>query len=134
MKKFTSILLFLFFSFCSNSFCQTRVKINLQDIGLLLPTTADLKSGDREFGRGPFVTCRVSLHLQGSQILADVYLKMAETEPDYTTIEKTWTNIQVYQEPEGRYIEKINLTSDISETNYRGVDEGFQIIGGSSGA
>ena len=130
MKVLISFLIYLIASTVNlNAKAQQQIRVDLTDIGLLLPTTADLISGDREFGRGPFVTCRVTLQANGNQILGWVYLKMAETEPDYTTIQKTWGPFVVYTAPSN--IVSIDYPT-VSETNYRAVDGGWQIFGSSS--
>jgi hypothetical protein len=130
MKKllvFTIVLCCI--SFFGPAWGQTQIRVNLTDIGLLLPTTRDLIRGDREFGGGPIVACRVTLEARGNQIFAYVYLKMAEPKPDWTTIEKTWGPILVYT-ASSRIISIDYAT--VSETNYKAVDGGWQIFGSSA--
>jgi hypothetical protein len=140
-------VLFGIFAFTFTLFAEAQQDdevVVLKDIGLLLPTTihGDLKRGDREFGGGPLVHCKVTVSHSGRNIFASVWLREEETKDDYTTVDVTWGPFLVYTAKSD--ILTIDANSDVlddgmssmsyttdeisSETNFRANDAGFQLF------
>jgi hypothetical protein len=114
-------------TFSDESAAAERATVNLNDVGLLVPTR--LTRGDREFDGAPLILCETTLKVTeaGRSITAEVHFKAEETKGDHTTVDETF-NVRVFQAPAGKTIEKIDGPT-YSKVSFRGQAAGFQIIG-----
>lgn len=93
----------------------------------LVPTR--LTRGDRDLWGAPLVWVTTTLRVAPDRrrLVADVYFRIMEDKPDWTTAEQSWADIEVWLAPPGRLIQGFRGTPT-STTHFRGSSAGIQIL------